>query len=554
MSVIVQLSDLHLLAYPKQREETLVPLVEAASQLRAQMDAPPALLTMTGDVFDSADTDPRAAVRLLEELYRELCGAFRSEVPLVILPGNHDRRKSGFVGPQSRVLFDAIHSRLAGKAQVAGCQTPFLCQLVPPSFHKLPVALATYDSTYLPHGWLSAGGFLRQDDLLEMADSLQSIDPALPLLLLTHHHVVPTPLTDMSRVDAETNSATLRFVVRELLARIVANGEREELTMTALGAGTALSTLQSLNRAVMILHGHKHYPAARALAATAQDQGDLLVVGAGSAGTVLTWTASEDPERARLWPSFNVIEFSDDRRVVVDVLAFSPKDASNDPRLSLSADHNATHGTTVVRRPLLRATQDGPRWVLDPIDSRTKNMGPVLAENRAIFRISRSLDRPSRRYDLHCERVVRDTHPESNRFYGETVELARDARIAGVREGSQNIYLPADKRAVRIPVDGTPLTYTIHNALCRTNDELVLAHDALTAYEGVELLNRYECRDVLLTVEGLPPTAKRAFGSATDLTTGQERPVTVERETGRAVLRYVDCPPRTRLRIRWRVQ
>ncbi len=556
MALIVQLSDLHLaagLALARQREEILQPLVEAAGQLRAQHGAPPDLLALTGDIFDSVDTDVKLAVRSLEQLYRELCDAFGIEVPLVLLPGNHDRRRSGFVGPHNRKLFDAVHSRLAGKAHVAGCQTPFLCQLVPESFHKLPIALATYDSTYLPSGWLSAGGFLRQDDLLEMGDALQSIASERPLVFLTHHHVVPTPLTDMARVDDETKSTALRFVVREVLARIVANGEREELTMTALGAGTALSTLQSLNRAVLVLHGHKHYPAARALAATAINHGDLLVVGAGSAGTELTWTASDDPERARLWPSFNVIELSDDGAIAVDAVAFSPRELGGDPQLSLTGSHQRS-ATTSVRRPLVRARQSGAHWNLSPVDSRTKNKGPVLAENRAVFRIVPSSERPLQRYDLHAERTVRDAHPEAGKYYGETLELVRHARLEQVREGTHLLHYPADKRALRIPVDGTAVSYVIRNALCRTNSELVDTHDELTAYEGVELLNRYECRDVSMVVEGLAPTAKRAFGAATDLTTGQEHPVPVIRTTGRVELRYVDCPPRTRIRVRWRVQ
>lgn len=135
------------------------------------------------------------------------------------------------------------------------------------------------------------------------------------------------------------------------------------------------------------LHGHKHYPAARALAATTINHGDLLIVGAGSAGTELPWTASDDPERARLWPSFNVIELGDD--------------------------------------------------------------GAVLAENRARFRILPSTDRPFHRYDLHCERTVRDANPEAGKYYGEILELVRHARFEPVREGTQALRYPPDKRAVR---------------------------------------------------------------------------------------------------------
>ena len=57
----------------------------------------------------------------------------------------------------------------------------------------------------------------------------------------------------------------MRWSVEHLLPTLIANADREEMTMTALGAGTALSTLHALNRAVLVLHGHKHYATARML-------------------------------------------------------------------------------------------------------------------------------------------------------------------------------------------------------------------------------------------------------------------------------------------------
>ena len=64
-----------------------------------------------------------------------------------------------------------------------------------------------------------------------------------------------------------------KLLVGRVLPWLVANGDREELTMTALGAGSALTTLQTLGRAVLVLHGHKHYATARLLKGLEADDG-----------------------------------------------------------------------------------------------------------------------------------------------------------------------------------------------------------------------------------------------------------------------------------------
>ena len=50
-----------------------------------------------------------------------------------------------------------------------------------------------------------------------------------------------------------------RWLLGKALPTLVSNADREELTMTALGAGTALSTLHTFGRPVLLLHGHKHF-------------------------------------------------------------------------------------------------------------------------------------------------------------------------------------------------------------------------------------------------------------------------------------------------------
>ena len=47
------------------------------------------------------------------------------------------------------------------RVYVAGCDTPFLAQIVPESLHRLPAHVIAYDSTYLPGGLVGAGGTIR---------------------------------------------------------------------------------------------------------------------------------------------------------------------------------------------------------------------------------------------------------------------------------------------------------------------------------------------------------------------------------------------------------
>lgn len=118
--------------------------------------------------------------------------------------------------------------------------------------------------------------------------------------------------------------------------------------MTALGAGTALSTLHTLGRAVLVLHGHKHYATTRMLDGTVRGHGDVLIASAGSAGTAEEWltptrTGGTARGAARLWPSFNVIEL-DERRLTVETVSFGYKGRA---------------AGVPARRPLVRARRDG---------------------------------------------------------------------------------------------------------------------------------------------------------------------------------------------------
>jgi hypothetical protein len=67
---------------------------------------------------------------------------------------------------------------------------------------------------------------------------------------MLHHHLVPTPLTDLHSIAYPSSTRLVRIGLERVLPWLVAHADREELTMTALGAGTAISTLHSLGLAV----------------------------------------------------------------------------------------------------------------------------------------------------------------------------------------------------------------------------------------------------------------------------------------------------------------
>jgi hypothetical protein len=66
-------------------------------------------------------------------------------------------------------------------------------------------------------------------------------------------------------------------------------------------------------------------------------------------------------------------------------------------------------------------------------------------------------------------------------------------------------------------------------------------------------MNRYASDSARMSLTGLDSRAEAAFASATDLGTGLERPMHLSRSSERVVLDYPSCPPRTLLRIYWKL-
>jgi 3',5'-cyclic AMP phosphodiesterase CpdA len=522
MTLMVHLSDLHMTRNPGAQSVLFEKLLATLRSERERAHAERTTIVITGDVFDSASDPPAILVDAFLTLHRRMLEAL-GQAFTIVLPGNHDRRRFGLLGPNREELFLALHAAAdPAKLCVVGTRSPFLAQVVPPELHGLPAHVVAYDSSYLPGGLVGAGGTFRLEDLLQVHAQLP--DDGRPLLLLVHHHLIPTPITDISHVDMVGTPRIVRWLVRHALPALVSNADREELTMTALGAGTALSTLHSFGRAVLLLHGHKHVPTARVLLGTRADFGDLILVSAGSAGRS-EGVHSSQPNPARLWPSFNLVQLSNDS-VDVEALSFSPKRRER----------------PAVRRQLVHARRAGPKWQLEPITSGVSEFAARVATDEASYTLSVS-GSSSQRWDFACARRVVAKPDVSLRRYTDFVH-ALPLIVPGARS-RRRAY-----RRVELSLQ-EPTLHVANDALCRTLGEAERRYGRGTAFEWVGLLCRHGAERATLQLSAPAHERLQPFASVTDLTTGRERPAKLEVTDGVWSMSVARCVPRSLLRIYW---
>jgi 3',5'-cyclic AMP phosphodiesterase CpdA len=537
-ALILQLSDLHMLSGAEDEDAIADGLVAAIAVEAGRRRSKPGLLCVTGDVFDSSAVAEERAIAAFTGLQARIHRALGHELPTVIVPGNHDRRRAGLLAPFKRSLFEHLRAALGGRTIVHGTEVPFLADVVPHEQHGLPLWLIAYDSTYLPSGWVSAGGILRQADLLQAAAEMGSAHPEWPVMLLLHHHLVPTPITDMAKVETDSQSRVLRWGLEHVLPYLIPNADHEEMAMAALGAGTALSTLHAMGRPVIVLHGHKHYATARMLSGVAADQGDVMIISAGSAGLAQSYTPGTTRHAARLWPSFNAIELDDDL-VQADVVSFGYRDDSR--------------GQVLVR-PLVRARRDGAHWRIIPFgEGDHRGAGPQLSHNELRCTLLPS-DNPSR-WHLDCQRSYGGDGDDTPSEFMDTIDALEDGELAVLDDAGRELgmrrHTPTDLRLVR----GQALRFRIENGVCRTISESTRLFGARwSPYSWMGIMNRYASDRV--RIEIVNETSRglaRAFASATDLSNGMERPLALAPESSphRAVLYCTDCPARTLLRVHW---
>lgn len=299
--------------------------------------------------------------------------------------------------------------------------------------------------------------------------------------------------------------------------------------MTALGAGSALSALHDLGRAVLVLHGHKHNATARSLDATVTGQGDVLIASAGSAGTAGSVRQAVTHRSARVWPSFNVVEL-DPESVAIDTAAFGWKGRSR--------------GEVEVT-PLVCASRRGSQWRVVPTPRGARDRGPRLAEDTMRVRLLAS--RKPGRYDLAIERRLAPDLDARVPHYVETLAPLPEAAVfvRGVQ-----VDVPHDLSLDFEPHGLDPSRYLVEAGAYRTHAEALRTQRGSAApYGHVELLVRYRCARAELRVTGLPFV--EAFASATDAGSGQQSVVPIVREGDALVVRLLECPARTLLRLHW---
>jgi 3',5'-cyclic AMP phosphodiesterase CpdA len=524
MNLLVHLSDLHIAQDPARQALLFDKLVETLGRERASAAPERVVVAITGDVFDSASDAAPQLIDSFIRLHRRVVHTLGGDAPTIVLPGNHDRRRFGLLGPHNETLFLSLREAVdPRRVYVAGNRTPFLAQIVPAEFHGLPAHVIAYDSSYLPRGLVGAGGTIRLEDLLQAHAGLPR--DGRPLVLLIHHHLIPTPITDVSHVDSVGAPRVMRWLVSRALPALVSNADREELTMTALGAGTALSTLHSFGRAVLLLHGHKHVPTARLVCGMTGDCGDVLLASAGSAGRREALDALGHADAARLWPSFNRVDLSEER-VRVESVSFSPKPSMR----------------PAVRRHLVHAQRFGPKWRLEPGTFTPLDPAPRVRVDEATFSLSPAVH--PERWDFTCERRVELREGARLRQYVDFVHalplLPRLRRTRARRRAGRRVELTI----------GGVTRVRFEQALCRTVNEAARLYGVDIAFEWVGLLCRYGATRATLRLARIPADLD-PFGSVTDLTTGRERPVAIRIEGEHWTVASDACPPRTLLRIYW---
>lgn len=520
---IAHLSDLHFGAGEGPQARIHEGLVKTLAQEKVDC------LVLTGDVFDTS-----APASGLLEAFLGLLGKLRAtqggQVPTLILPGNHDRRDAGVFAPWSGALFRTLKEKLAGDANVhvLGTRSPFLVERV--ALPGAPFDCIAYDSSYLPEGFVTAGGVVRQEELLQVAAELDGA-PERPLLFLLHHHLVPTPVTDTSVIHTAGRPVWQRWLVDNVLPRVVGLGNREELTMTALGAGTALSTLQTLGRAVVVLHGHKHYPTARLLGGLGPDA-DLLLASAGSCGIAQDWTGGDFDEAPKLWPSINLLEVgASEVRVKTQAWSLYDSDRRNRPRV------------------LASAVREGVRWRPRHEEMEREELPPVLASNVARYALTTSQEQLDR-LDVEVVRTVEALPSAYMEEYWELVHGPPGAQVLDVRYAGEARPGAKTPHQLRVPLDGQPASWRVVGGALSNVAQAEDRPVDKAPFEWVGLVNRSRAAVARLEVH-LGPVKTKPFASVTDLTTGKESPLALARDGDVVSVEVKACPARRLLRVYW---
>jgi len=531
-NLLLHLSDVHLFKDGNPIPPCWDNLCDAIRQIRAETHGRVALV-ISGDVIDTPTIDPAEIARVtrvaIERVQRAMQNGEDPPGPIAILPGNHDRRESGIQEPWTDAALDAIRSGVCELSDVvvaaASRGQRYAAELESLS-KALGASVVAYDSTHTYSGMFSAGGFVRTDDLL----SIRSISKANePVIIVLHHHLMPTPVMDLSMIHTDKAGLLARMAVNRILPKLISFADREELFMTAVGAGSLISSMHALQSAVLVLHGHKHYPTARLLTGTTQQTGDIIVASAGSAGVAEPYHVAE--AQAKMWPSFNAI-WMNGHHVDIETVYFAPGGSNS-----------------LYRQPLVSAERHkGMRWSPKPVPTSTTGAARIeLDEARFV------IDSQGQMWNFECTRTIRSL--ASSDSWREPVAVSPGGIVEGEHVGEHVI---GTRRFPTIKVGIGSTTYRARAALCGTCAEARKRYgEDESPFEWVGLTVRKASKQVRLIVEGLPEHARSAaFATVTDLHTGERRPIgapelSIDPATGTVTVDLRDCSARRFLQVLW---
>jgi hypothetical protein len=177
-----------------------------------------------------------------------------------------------------------------------------------------------------------------------------------------------------------------------------------------------------------------------------------------------------------------------------------------------------------------------------PVSFDVSDVPSRISLDQASYELS-SAQGSSERWDFTCERRVHVKDGAKLRRYKD-FSHALPPLLTGAQP-KRRTY-----RRVELLLDG-PTEYRASDALCRTLSEAERRYGRGTAFEWVGLLCRYGADMARLSLCAPPGALVEPFASATDLTTGRERPAQLALEGGRWTVTVSHCVPRTLLRVYW---
>lgn len=173
--VIAQFSDLHVMAAGRNGYgvDAAAGLMRCIEHLCA-LDVAPDLLVASGDLVDAGTAEEYARLRTLFA---------RIQVPVCLMPGNHDRR-----GPLRQVFADQDYLGRSGRIH----------------YHRDVRGLRVIALDSVIEG--REGGDLDAEQLQWLEDLLRD-QPAQPTLVFMHHPPVATGFSRMDRISVSAESA-----------------------------------------------------------------------------------------------------------------------------------------------------------------------------------------------------------------------------------------------------------------------------------------------------------------------------------------------------------